>query len=383
MGGIQFEELPRSEWYAARTLTSYCFGDTGAFVDWVFDRRADHVYALVESDTLLAQVIDTRVRLRARDKAVEGRIISHVATDPARRGQGLMASLLPNAMSREQEEGAALAALYPFEYAYYEKYGWAACGEAARLTLPLGILRSREPSIPVRWSPVRNADASGLAICYNEAYADVAGSVVRTAELTAARLKELELDSAAAVWVMPDDAERMRGYMLYRFEGRAIVVEEFAAVDIAARRTLLSYLAAHSSTHDEVRLTVSADDPVRRLVPDRRGCVSLEPWAMFRILDVPRLAEGMRASEGYDGSISLCVVDNELPWNNGCWRFSAVDGLLHAERAYAKDAPEISINTLTRLILGGPDEAWALPPAAAEEAAMLFPQQKIWMSEQY
>lgn len=373
-------ELPRAEWDASRELTSYCFGDFGAFVDWVFARRADHVYALKDQGKLIAQVVDTRLPISARGKIVNACLISHVATEPAYRGKGVMARLLNDALRRQRDEGVLLASLYPFDYAYYERYGFAACGETTRITIPLRLLPQGKPVGTFDRTPAEAADAAALTECCNAAWAGYSGRVVRDSRLTADRLAEVATDSGYAVTLRAEHSTlALNGYMLYHFDARTVIVDEFVAMNQAARADLLTYLASHGSTHDTALIGVSAGDPLRYMLPARKGCVSLEPWGMFRVLDIAALTSGMKAG---CGSVVLKIEDRLLPWNDGVWRFSSTNGLLDVERTDDPGAPVISVNELTRVLMGDVGAA-QVPARMRADIESLLPQQDIWIQEQY
>ncbi|MCL2121469.1 MAG: GNAT family N-acetyltransferase, partial [Clostridiales bacterium] len=124
----------------AAELWMYSFADTPAFTDWYFRRRAGEVFALLDDQDLVAQIVSVPLSLSIRDAACDAAMLSGITTAPARRGEGHMSALIRESLAFLRERGVCAAALYPFDYDYYRRYGFAACGEVARLKVELSRL---------------------------------------------------------------------------------------------------------------------------------------------------------------------------------------------------------------------------------------------------
>ena len=263
-------------------LTRYCFGDYEAFINWALD-RADNIYALMAGGKPVAQIIDTRADICVRGKAYAASLISHVCVAPEYRGQRVMPELMGMTLDTLRRDGVAIAQLYPNSHEYYTRYGFADCGEAVVMTVPLSTLHGAFGPCSNLWTgPALDADTAALLMMYGGAMREYSGWVIRDETRMRQRLAELAIFGAYAVYTRD---VQYNGYAVYHFENNMIVVDEFVAGDADSRKHLLAFFGSHMSTHSTVRITTSADDPLRRLVLDRKGMVSLEPWSMYCVLD--------------------------------------------------------------------------------------------------
>jgi len=354
--------LPPSEWYKAQVLWRYCFQDTEEFIEHYFRRR---VGTVLTDEAHRVQAIIAPTPLMVRGVTVAGCLVSGVATAPEYRGRGLMDTFLPQVNETLHVQGYVLASLYPFDYTFYKRYGWVACGEACRFNLPLHRLSSTR----LAGDFTRVCDPECLCNVCDSAYAAYSGRTLRTSDAFQIRLEELALEESS-VFLYTREGEP-EGYLLCRLDGQAFIVEEAAFTSTIARQDALTFLQGHASTQKEARLLLPADDPLRFLLPDARGLVQLEPRNMFRLLDVLAF-EGLPAGTG---SVTLRVEDPYAPWNEGTWTFTGQAGRLHVSRSDHRDTPCVSIGTLTQWYLG--------ERGMISDMTQILPLQPIWIHEMY
>ena len=381
---MEFRVLNEREIPEAKALWRYCFEDSAEFTDGYFAHRAVEALGLFDS-RLAAQLVVAPVEYRVRDQVIPGSIVSGVATRPELRGRGLAGRLMGEGLRRMRARGLALASLYPFEYGFYRRFGWAAGSDMLHLELPTERLPSARGEGEIEpLSLDRTETATRLSRAYAACFARYSGVAVRGAREFALRCGELALDGGyAALYRVGDVCE---GYLLYRFDGDRIAVEEFGASTPRARLGLASLVAAHAPTHPRASLELPPDDPLYRMIPEPRGAARLEPHAMYRVLDVERLMRGFRAGRG---EVDLNVEDREIPENSGTWRFHSDGGELVAERATIADAPRIGIGALAAWAVGYlsgselRDAGEAIPAQAAGRMDALLPKQPVFLYEKY
>ena len=314
----------------------YSFGDTPAFTDWYFRRRAGEVFALLDDQDLVAQIVSVPVSLSIRDAACKAAMLSGITTAPARRREGHMSTLIRESLALLRERGVCAAALYPFDYDYYRRYGFAACGEVARLKVEL----SRLPGAALQGQilPLRHGseDLRLLLGAYQACFSQYSGHARRDEAAFSLLLEELALDNGYAAVYRHDGKEE--GYLLYYMQDKTIVVNEIGAASHSARLDLLSYLGSHSSSMEDAEFLCPLEDPLWRLLPDPRGAVSAEPYDMLRLVDLGRAMQGLPAAQSAEAGLTLRILDPYAPWNEGLWHFSAHDGALTVKKLPEQEA---------------------------------------------
>ena len=314
------------------------------------------------SSDLVAQIVCSPLPLAMRGRARDAAMLAGIATTPSYRRQGHITSLMREAFRFLRDKGVCAAALYPFDYTYYERYGFARCGDIANVSVALSRLPATKPQGKVDILKGDRADAALFASVYETCYARYSGHSLRDAPAFTLLLEENALeDGFAAVYYRNNIPE---GYLLYTLSAKAIRVSEIGASSQAAREDLLGFLGSHSSSVDRVEFVCPLDDPLWRLLPDPRGAVSAEPHDMLRIIDVIGAMQGLPAGQG---DISIRVTDPYADWNEGMWRFYALDGKLAAEKAgqpgnagqssatqhdQTQYAPTLTIGALTQWAFG-------------------------------
>jgi predicted acetyltransferase len=390
---ISWRMLSAAERHLALELWQYCFNDPPAFARWYFDRRAGDVFAQISSEhTLAAQLVCVPINISLRGAAANAVILSGVAVAPEYRRQGRMNGLMREGLRFLRQRGAAFAALYPFDYNFYRRYGFAQCGEVARIKAELTRLPAFKASGEItRWSAGTLTDAAEptaaakLAEAYEACFASYSGHALRDEPAMALRLEELALEDGHAVLYTRDN--RPEGYLLYRIQDKKLFVDEIGAACRAARESLLGYLAGHASTASSVEIICPADDPLIRMLPDARGLVNVEPYDMLRVVDIENIG-GVATG---DDEVFLSVTDEYAPWNEGVWRFRGSGGVLKAQRVggvgSAVTPPRIPIGALTQWILGyanGDELARAkeaMPPETVRAMEVLLPKQSVFLYE--
>jgi predicted acetyltransferase len=381
---MDIRALSEKERGMAVDLWQYCFADAQEFAEWYFRRRAGDVLAMLGEGGLIAQMVCVPMSVSMRGAARDTMMLSGIATAPAHRGRGHMTTLMREGLAFLRGKGCAAAALYPYDYVFYSRYGFAGCGEVADVSAPIERLASAKLRGDI--ALVRGGDSASamLARAYEASFARYSGRVLRGPEILAQRLEEYEPEGGYAALYCREGREE--GYLLYQMHGKTLVVNEIGGATPIARQDLISFLASHYSTMESVEFVCPLDDPLWRLLPDPRGVVSAQPYDMMRIVDIARAMDGLPAGEG---GVTLGVQDPFAPWNDGIWRFCSIDGALAVERADAQEAPALSIGDLTRWAFGCADgsrlarEGAELPDAVTVAMDALLPEKPFFIYESY
>lgn len=281
-----------------------------------------------------------------------------ISTAPEHRRAGHVARLMRRGLAEGRAEGQGWNLLYPFDAAFYGRFGWA--------SVPTGVLLELPPERLPAGSP------GGLARVDGPARDGLAAAYARFA-----RDRTFADTRSGGPWDPWEDLDAEAGARLLRYagDGAFLVVRitdtdagpKLDAVDLgwadaAGRDAVWGLLAAFRGHVARVRLHLPWDDP---LAADRmRGhVVTGHAGLMARVADVPLALAPLRARSDDDAPLDLPpvtvrVLDAYAPWNDGVWRLAP--GPEGTEVARAGGAPDavLDVRGLAGLLAGaaGPGE---------------------------
>lgn len=282
--------LAPGEMPLAKALWKQAFGDSDAFIDWYFENKVPAGQSLGVFDGGLVSVVHMiPYTISVQHRPLKTAFIAGAATDRARRGEGLMRTLLRESLALMRRQGILLTHLYPFNHGFYERLGWAAYAHVHRQNV------AASPQIR-RAEVMETADASMLEPLYKKMMRHFDGYVVRTAREWEWRLGELKTDGGKAAVLIENDAAA--AYMLYYKEAGTANVIETVYADEAFVGGLLAYLFSQGFQRVKYELP-----------SDRRGA----RHAMARVVDAQALLELFGAQSLLD---NVSITDNLASWNN-------------------------------------------------------------------
>ncbi|WP_344948540.1 GNAT family N-acetyltransferase [Sphaerisporangium flaviroseum] len=285
-------------------------------------------------------------RIHSYDQWWHGRPVSMggvagVTVAPEDRGRGVGRFLMRGVLERCAELGHVVSALYPATTPLYRGLGWEHAGSRNRVTLPAEALRTlgaRDGGVKLR--RMAPDDAPELRGMIERVYAATRASGPLGWEERLIRLWLQDEDDFA---YMADD-----GFVLYRWSGGDIDVDNLVAGSEATARALWSLVGTASSIATTVTASLEPDDPVLWLLRERSDdSVEQARW-MFRLVDLPSAV----ARRGYPAGVEVDAVvevdDPQRPANSGVWRLSVSDGHGAAILVTAPPGAEVP-----RLTIGG------------------------------
>jgi len=275
-----------------------------------------------------------------------------IATAPEHRRAGHVARLMRAGLVASRDAGLAWNLLYPFDAAFYGRYGWATVPSTVALELPPEQLpRGAGGGLTRRLGGA----AEGLGPAYarfgaTRTFADTRrlGPWDPWEDLEAADGERLlrYADDDAFVALQLRDAEA----------GVRLDVLDLGWVDAGGRDAVWGLLAAFRGHVARVRVEVPWDDPV---AADhlRRGAAPGGAPLMARVADVPAALGPLRAVTDDDAPLDLPpvtvrVVDPYAAWNDGVWRIVPSPSGTAVARSDATPSATVDARGLTLLLAG-------------------------------
>ena len=269
--------------------------------------------------------------------------VATIASAPETRRSGLVRELMFGHLRRLRDEGVGLSLLYPFSFAFYERFGWSLAAQRVELKVPpaefaaygrrVGRIRQLIYAEKELFQPLGGETEESAIATLDRVYEREAARFNLTARRTAEywRNRVLQVDEGrrfAFVW--EDDAGEVRGHVISRVteekDMAPLVVREIISTTPDGWRGLFFFLSCHESQHKHVRFVLPAGSPLLDLFGNPRIEESkVSPGVMARIVDVKRLLEargvggegGGAASIPLRGSCLIRVHDQLAPWNDG------------------------------------------------------------------
>ena len=290
--------------------------------------------------------------------------VTAVGTLPGYRRQGLLRSIMSQALATMREREQPLAILWASMGAIYQRFGYglastqvqysfdprfAAFREDATATGHVELLGSPEDALPllkqvyIQWATPRN-------LCLHRS----------TALWRASNLRPRKKDAPVYCAVYRDATGDTRGHVVYTTEEKpanepgpdqVLTVQDYIALDSHAYRGLWDYLRRHDLVR-RVEMHGSEDDPVPSLLLEPRMLnARLGDAIWMRVVDVERALP--RRPYGTRGELTIAVEgDGMCPWNVGTYLLETDGPTAEVTRVERPADITISPNVLASLLAG-------------------------------
>lgn len=406
---MEYRALPDSHRDAFRDVASYAFApETPDFGERdehrptlreeraVYDAEPGTPTADLDADAIRAicGYHDFTTRLRGDWYRVGG--VSAVASPPESRRQGHVAFMLDELLAEFREAGVAFSVLWPFEYAFYRRFGWALTGPWQELTVPPEDLSGIVADPAGTFRRIDGDDWAAVDRIHRER-ATEAFAVRRTEEWWRYRVFDPPWsDPYAYGWA--DDEGTLRAYLVYSVEeeddGERLAVHRHGYADEHARRQVFRFCRDHDSQVDSVTLSDRRLTDLFETLPDPSAPeVTTRPGPMARIVDVADAVAALSVPEAVEGRVVVAVTDDRCAWNDRTFAFEFGDGEATVEALPDAPAPDLSLDvgSLTQLTTGcipvdrlrRHDGVTVRDETAAATLAAAYPEETVFLRERF
>ncbi len=328
------------------------------------DPTADHWGAFPEGEKYpAASLVMNHYIVRFDGHRVQMGGVGGVASLPENRRGGAIRECMKAAFRDLYDRGVLFSALYPFNSAYYRKFGYEV-GEYS-ICWDIALPDLRLPSAGGKITQLfPGDDLSPLLTAYNRMYGGVNLSVDRR-EFDKGLEKENFFEKRRSVFLWEDETGTPAGCLIGTPDGDMLNCQtEFGQRnallfrDGKALRALLAFVhQAFIANFETIRFSVPGFLDIRTILPEvgnaREGRISLN-GSMLRLVDAERGLKLCKCKG--EGSVVLAVTDPLLPENNDTFRLTFASGRENlVERV--KEAPQIAlgIGDLSTLLCGVKD----------------------------
>jgi predicted acetyltransferase len=280
--------------------------------------------------------------------------VAALAVPPENRRQGHARRMLAASLAEYRDRAFPLAALWPFEHAFYRAFGWATASRYVTLeTTPetLAFAREQRDGSFVRLDPDAHARLDSVLVAHNEAF-DVV--IDRTEEWWRERVFDT-WDGEPYVYGW-EQAGDLRAYVAYHIEeadgGTRLRTVESAWADPDAYLALLAFLADHDSQVDSVR-TRESDASLLAIAPTPEAIdATVHTGPMIRLVDVAGALRRRSYPEAASGTAVIEIEDPLLDHNDGRFRTEFDEGTARVTAVATEPDLTLGIGALSQLYLG-------------------------------
>lgn len=328
-----------------------------------------HFFGAYDDDRLVGvmRCYDFTMKLHETRTLVGG--LGGVAVDLRHKKEHIAADMVRFYLDFYRQQGAALAALYPFRPDFYHRMGFGYGVKLNRYSfapdaLPAGGRAEVEY--------LTAADKDELAACYDRFLERSNGLIVLPPHV----LDALFTDPASHI-VGYRQAGQLRGYLIFRFEAAPgnnwllndMLLRTLIYDDATALAALLGFLRKQADQVGRI-IYETQDESFHYLLSDPRngsGNLLAGLWhetntqglgIMYRVIDVPRLLAVLRGHDfgGVTGRFRLNLSDSFLPENGGSYMLAVEGGsAMIIEDGPADVTINIGISEFSSLAVGAVD----------------------------
>jgi len=331
----------------------------------------EHASNRFESDSYLGVFEDGEMTSMMRTIAVEMYlnggllslgVVSPVANSPLHRRKGHTGAMLRHSLEQMREAGQVISALYTPHPAFYRRYGWEVASEWRAVSFkPKDFGLTLKPSQRGRLRFLKVEDWQTLEPIYRTYAATGNGTFNRSEMWWRSYVTETPWRQGTDVVLWQDDAGAAEGYGIYQqpstpgpdFPLTNVNVRELIATSRDAYLNLLAFFGRHD-IHNEVSIAAAPHDPIFALFADAEKLQTRQGFAvLLRIVDFEAAMRARPAARSDDDAeVTLRLVDDTAPWNDGTWRIGVSEGKTWAERATSEPDLTTSARALAPLFNG-------------------------------
>jgi predicted acetyltransferase len=282
--------------------------------------------------------------------------LAGVTTAPSQRRRGHVAGLLRAWFQRLHERGIGLSGDYPFDPAFYARYGYQVIENSGRLELPIERLPTGTHDA-VQIGPARYGELKQIHAAYASRF---------SLALTRANSNRDQWQYVIA------PSWREQPYDVFLMDGAYVVVgidegddgptfpkvfvRDYAYSSPAGRAAILAFLADLAGQVVRVKIHLAHGDPLLTLWSSRYG--SETHSYQVRVVDVTAALAPLRSER--ESSFTLQLHDEDCPWNDGVFAVELTQAGAVVRRSSAtgtRARVAMGIGAFAALLFGATDPA--------------------------
>lgn len=335
-----------------KKLWSYCFENYEPFFSWYFREyyQEENTLGIFQDKKLLSSLQLIPYDIFLRGQVLPTSYIVGVASFPEARSGGLVGQLITESLVEMRRRGHNISLLMPFKAGFYYPYQFEFCYHHYKFEIRVDDLRP----ISVHYGDFFELEGTKNIAELNEVYQEFTvnkhGFIVRNPEKWRLLLEEHEGEKGFGYILKKEN--KAEGYILYYLKDDKIIIREMAYTNWQAQKSLFQFIYNHRSQVSSLEWNAPLDDSSYYYLSDPKKGISLYPFLMARIIDLPKLLKSIFYPQGVQAKLLMKIGDNWAPWNDKVFQISVSEGRARIEETDQEPDLSVDIGAMTQLVFG-------------------------------
>lgn len=329
-------------------LQQYCFrgiSDEQLKREWEnLTSEEGSVLGIVEEDKIAAAltIFNHPISFYGGEVSMGG--VGLVATSPYHREGGCCRKLIRHALGYMDEKGMLFSALGPFNYSFYEQFGYKWSYRFYTYKVALEDIRTFKMGGKI---VEVNNHKDIVEKLYLEMASGCNGMTLRTKKMWEDKWQEERTTKVVCCSAQGE----VEAYMFFNIDNGIFWIEEIYYKTLTALKDILNFVYKHRAQVDGLHIKTIYPIPIMDLLKNPYGEVKEEPFMMARIVNVQKVLECYPFTT--EGCLVMKVIDTEYAKNDGTYCIHIKQGKTEVIKEDSKIVDiEVDIAHLTQLLLG-------------------------------
>lgn len=358
---MQIRRLTKEDRYEAGLISTIAFHmrhDDLAKKREEWEKSTDEDWgAFTEDGKMAARIINNRYTAYLNGHCVQNGGIGAVSTLPEYRNDGAIRQIFGELLPYAYRNGEVISTLYPFNHSFYRKFGYeTVCHRQEYKFKPEALKNFRFEGEVHMWS--EGESVTPYTELYERWARNISLCIMRDDRMMAeCHIKGNIYKDRCFTYMLSAHGRNIAYVILkdvYHDPAAIMEVEDLAWDGREGFRAILGFLARFSADYGTIVLPMPTDIELLSLLDTPYDTENTKHSSyMARIINVSEALKCLTLKDGQ--SFSVCVHDEFIEENNGCFNVCAKDGRTDVCRADASDAPAdivTDIRALSQLTVG-------------------------------
>jgi predicted acetyltransferase len=285
--------------------------------------------------------------------------IGGVASLPEERNNGYIRDIFTQCFDEMRHNAQLFSYLYPFSHAYYRKFGYEACFNRVRTTVPLTSFKHFPNSGHVELY-IPGTDDGVIRRMYSSFIVDKNLAVIRNDELWRRHIAEDPYKNNQFTYLWYNSDGEPKGYISFKAQAKEqfrsdLQVRELVWLDSDSLHGILGFLNCFVPRYENFIWEAPDFVNLRLLFPEPYNVrTEINSFGMNRIVDLQEVLK-LSSHPDAEGDLVFEVYDNFLDWNNGTFAVTWGPDWVNVEKKSSPADLRCSIQVMTQLIAGYAD----------------------------
>ena len=297
-----------------------CFKDEEPFLSWNFERnyKSEDTIVFEQDGNIVSTLQMASCDISLWGERVSANYISGVATLSEFRNRGIAGMLTRRAFEVGIERGQAVSLLVPFNYNFYEKFGYKMCYKTVKATIKKENAPKLATGHKLKLCQINDETIAILQGIYKEFCKNLNGYVIRTDENFRLILEDVIDIFSGSLIVNKSETGDYNAYAICHFENGKLSIYEMAYTDYNGYKAIMSGIwdMFNECVEAEINCPLSRCGELLTTGGYNDGS-KIFPFAMARVLYVEKILNVLHRCGNIHEGASIGISDSIISINNG------------------------------------------------------------------